>query len=187
MLPTSAPKIDVLVPKASGRRSTETIRIRRGEREAAVHLGIPVTSLRCTLDDLAAGRLPRWQLSRAIEVAERMGAVTPEVVKTRSPLEDAFLALCGDDPPRVNETVEGLEVDFHWPRARLVVEVDGHEHHGTRVAFERDRARDQRLVAAGWTVLRFTHRQVLGEPAHVRAVLVSVRSRSPATPGSRSP
>jgi hypothetical protein len=180
MLGTSAPKIDVLVPPKSGRRSTETIRIRRGVRDGTVHLGIPVTSPRCTLDDLAAARIPRWQLRRAEEVAQRLGEpVTPQ--GPRSPLEQAFLELC-DDEPVVNGLVEGFEVDVHWPDARLVVETDGHEHHGTREAFERDRARDQALAAAGWTVVRFTYRQVLEEPARVRDVLLSVRSRSLVTP-----
>ena len=180
MLSTSAPKIDVIVPPESGRRSTATIRIRRGMREGTEHLGIPVTSPRCTLDDLAAAKIPRWQLRKAIEVAERLGeAVRPQ--GPRSPLEEAFLRLC-DDAPIVNGAIEGFEVDFHWPDARLVVETDGHEHHGTPAAFERDRARDQALAAAGWTVLRFTYRQVLEEPARVRDVLLSVRSRSLATP-----
>jgi hypothetical protein len=180
MLTTSAPKIDVIVPPGSGRRSTDTIRIRRGMRDGTVHHGIPVTSPRCTLADLAAAGIPRWQLRRAMEVAQRLGeAVTPH--GPRSLLEEAFLELC-DDEPVVNGTVEGFEVDFHWPDTRLVIETDGREHHGTRAAFERDRARDQALAAAGWTVLRFTYRQVLEEPARVRDVLLSVRSRSLATP-----
>jgi len=180
MRSTSAPRIDVMVPPKSGRRSTETIRIRRGKRDGAVHLGIPVTSPRCTLDDLAAAKIPGWQLRKAQEVAQRLGeAVTPE--GPRSPLEEALLQLC-DDEPVVNGLVNGFEVDFHWPEARLIVETDGHEHHGTRAAFERDRARDQALAAAGWTVLRFTYRQVLEEPARVRDVLLSVRSQSLATP-----
>jgi hypothetical protein len=180
MRATSAAKIDVIVPPRSARRSTKTIQIRHGRRDGRVHLGIPVTSPRCTLDDLAAMKIPGWQLNRAIEVAERLGEdVTPEGPK--SPLEAAFLKLC-DDPPVVNGIVEGFEVDFHWPDAQLVVETDGHEHHRTRAAFERDRARDQALTAAGWTVVRFTYRQVLEEPARVRDVLLSVRSRSLATP-----
>ena len=180
MLSTSAPKIDVIVPPKSGRRTTATIRIRRGTRDGTVHLGIPVTSPRCTLDDLAAAKIPRWQLRKAEEVAQRLGEpVAPQ--GPRSPLEEAFLKLCLTEPV-VNGTIEGLEVDFHWPDQRLVVETDGHEHHGTRAAFERDRARDQMLTAAGWTVLRLTHRQLLEEPARVRDVLLSVRSRSLATP-----
>ena len=82
----------------------------------------------------------------------------------------------------MNATIEGLEVDFHWPDVRLIVETDSHRHHGTRAAFERDRVRDQQLTVAGWRVVRFTHRQVLRTPEHVKAILLSARSRSPSTP-----
>jgi hypothetical protein len=180
MRTTSAPLIDVTVPPGNGHRSKDHIRVHREAKDGTIHLGIPVTSPRCTLDDLAAAKIPRWQLRKAEEVAQRLGEpVTPQ--GPRSPLEEAFLALCPAEPV-VNGTIEGLEVDFHWPDARLVVETDGHEHHGTRAAFERDRARDQALIAAGWTVLRFTYRQVLEEPARVRDLMLSVRSRSLATP-----
>jgi very-short-patch-repair endonuclease len=140
------------------------------------------------LIDLAAARVPAWQLRRAADLAERRGLLDARgrrllEIETRSPLEDAFLHLCHDLPrPRVNESVEGFEVDFHWPEQHIIVETDGHEHHGSRAAFERDRERDQTLIAAGWTVLRFTHRQISDAPERVRHVLVSVRSRSPATP-----
>lgn len=46
---------------------------------------------------------------------------------------------------------------------RLVLEVDGFEWHGDRVAFERDRARDRELVRRGYAVMRVTYRQALGE------------------------
>jgi very-short-patch-repair endonuclease len=70
----------------------------------------------------------------------------------------------------VNQRVLGHEVDFHWPEQRLVVETDGWRVHGRRRAFEDDRARDARLHAAGWIVLRFTWRQVIRE-----TLLVTVR------------
>jgi Transcriptional regulator, AbiEi antitoxin/Protein of unknown function (DUF559) len=173
MLPTAATAIDVTVPPGNGHRTKDHVRVHRARRAAASHLGIPLTSPRCTLDDLAAAKLPAWQLRRATEAAERLGvAVTPS--GPRSPLEAEFLTLCGDDPPRVNEVVAGLEVDFHWPDRRLIIETDGHEHHGTSAAFERDRERDQQLIAAGWTVIRFTHRQVHEEPARIRGLLLSL-------------
>jgi hypothetical protein len=50
------------------------------------------------------------------------------------------------------------EPDFLWPSRRLVVETDGWETHGTREAFEADRAKDAALTAAGYRVLRFTWR-----------------------------
>ena len=60
--------------------------------------------------------------------------------------------------------VEGHRVDFCWPEQRLIVETDGYEHHGTRAAFERDRAKDAQLTVRGWRVLRFTEPQVRERP-----------------------
>jgi very-short-patch-repair endonuclease len=48
--------------------------------------------------------------------------------------------------------------DFHWPAHRLIVETDGWATHRTRAAFERDRAKDAALTAAGYRVVRFTWR-----------------------------
>ena len=62
--------------------------------------------------------------------------------------------------PLTNVRLHGLEVDFYWPAAALVLEVDGHAFHGNRAAFERDRRRDQVLVAAGLRVIRVTWRQL---------------------------
>lgn len=87
--------------------------------------------------------------------------------RTRSSLEDAFLPLilrAGLPLPSTNALVEGFEVDAVWRAKRVAVELDGWQDHGTRRAFERDRARDAALVAAGWRVVRFTHRQVTQGP-----------------------
>jgi hypothetical protein len=91
---------------------------------------------------------------------------------TRSELERRFRALCrraGLPQPLSNAHVADAdnqvhEVDFFFPAHRLVVETDGWRDHGTRVAFERDRAKDAALVAAGHAVLRFTKRQIAYEP-----------------------
>jgi very-short-patch-repair endonuclease/predicted transcriptional regulator of viral defense system len=72
--------------------------------------------------------------------------------------------------PRFNAIVEGDEVDAFWP-PRLIVEADGWETHKTRQAFERDRAKDARLTALGYRVLRFTHRQIADDPSAVAAIL----------------
>jgi very-short-patch-repair endonuclease len=63
--------------------------------------------------------------------------------------------------------VQGLEVDFVWRERRLIVEIDGFAFHGNRVAFEQDRDRDSRLAAAGYRVIRFTWRQLTGQPEGV--------------------
>ena len=63
--------------------------------------------------------------------------------------------------PLVNSRVDApdhpyLEVDFLWPKRALIVETDGYDSHGTRRAFEADRAKDAALTAAGFRVVRFT-------------------------------
>jgi very-short-patch-repair endonuclease len=60
----------------------------------------------------------------------------------------------------VNVYVGPYEVDFLWRHRRLVVETDGYEGHRGRQAFEDDRARDAELRVLGYTVVRFTYRQV---------------------------
>lgn len=57
--------------------------------------------------------------------------------------------------------VHGYEVDLLWGRQRLIVELDGFAYHSTRHAFERDRARDAALQAAGHRVVRITWRQIV--------------------------
>lgn len=88
-----------------------------------------------------------------------------DVAHTRSDLERRFLAATATlERPVANARVAGLEVDFLWPRQKLVVETDGY---ASRAAFERDRERDQRLTAAGYTVIRVTHRQLAQQPEAV--------------------
>ncbi|MGY1763906.1 DUF559 domain-containing protein [Geodermatophilus sp. SYSU D00779] len=60
-------------------------------------------------------------------------------------------------------------VDLAWPEQRVAVEFDGDVHRDRRV-FVDDLRRQNGLVLAGWTVLRFTSADVLGRPeAVVRA------------------
>jgi hypothetical protein len=101
---------------------------------------------------------------------------------TRSELEERFLALCataGLPRPRVNAWIalrrgHAVQADFLWPARRLVVETDGHAAHGTRRAFERDRRRDQRLMAAGYRVMRCTWRQVVARPGEIAGTLAAL-------------
>jgi very-short-patch-repair endonuclease len=63
-------------------------------------------------------------------------------------------------------------VDLLFREAKVVVEVDGWRAHSTPEAFQRDRTRQNRLVAAGYIVLRFTWHDLTTSPA---AVLAQVR------------
>jgi very-short-patch-repair endonuclease len=101
---------------------------------------------------------------------------------TRSEAEERLLALIADAKlpmPEVNVRVRGHEVDMLWRARRLVVEVDGYAFHSTRVAFERDRARDADLHAGGLGVLRVSWRQIVDEPyALIVAVAQALVSRA---------
>lgn len=159
---------------------------------------LPITTPARTLLDLAAVVVPH-QLTAALGQAEVLGlfdlraleeivaahprhrgrtrlvaALARDAPLTLSALEDRFLALCdahGLPRPAVNARPLGFRVDFLWPERRLIAETDGWRFHRTRAAFEADRARDQALTAAGYAVLRFTHRQVGDAPADVAAKL----------------
>lgn len=84
-----------------------------------------------------------------------------------------LLRQAGIRVPPTGEQVAGFEADFFWADARLIVEVDGYPFHGHRYAFERDRRRDQAHIAAGYTVIRFTMRQLNNEPLRVIAVIAT--------------
>jgi very-short-patch-repair endonuclease len=89
---------------------------------------------------------------------------------TDSQLEDRFLRIIQrSDLPRpiaqfVVEDEAGAfvgRVDFAYPNAALLIELDGAAFHSDRQRFQRDRTRQNRLVALGYTVLRFTYWDVL--------------------------
>jgi very-short-patch-repair endonuclease len=62
----------------------------------------------------------------------------------------------------------GHEVDFAYLEDKVILECDGWANHGLdRQQFERDRERDQILIAAGWTILRFTWAQITRRPTSV--------------------
>lgn len=75
--------------------------------------------------------------------------------------------------------LDGVEywLDIAFERERLALEVDGFEHHGTWQAFQDDRRRQNRLVAHGWRVVRFTW-AMLADPAYVLATIAAVRRGS---------
>jgi len=170
-------------------RSRRGLRVHRSASlNAAVHLGLPLTTAARTLHDLAP-HLSHGELDRAVEEALIRGLTKPEELTGRPALRRATI----EEPqitrsegerrlrrlikaarlPRAitNTWVAGWEVDAFWPAQRLVVEVDGFAYHGSRAAFERDRRKDAALVAAGYRVVRITWRQLVDEPHVVVALL----------------
>lgn len=127
---------------------------------------------------------------RGVRVLRSLLAADP--VRVRSDAETEMLFACrlaGLPDPVVNGRVGGIEVDLHWPELRLVVEVDGWAFHGGRERMNRDRDRDQRLLLAGWRVIRFTRDQLASDPAQCarRLAALSGRPRSSDAPGRSAP
>lgn len=120
--------------------------------------------------DAALGRAPSNHPGAAIIRAMLSQGATYE----RSKAERIMRTICGEaglPQPRVNIRLHGFLVDFLWPDAKLIVEVDGYGTHGNRGAFEADRRRDQIHAAAGYAVIRITWHQLQGEPLAVIARL----------------
>jgi very-short-patch-repair endonuclease len=179
------------VPRRRGVCIHRTLSLTR--RDVRTVDGIPVTTPARTLLDLGAVLAPealelavadalRRRLLTRGDLAEQLNrnghlrgaAALRSVLEadggpafTRSAAERRLLDLLRKaslPSPLINARVCGYEVDFHWPRERVIAEVDGFTFHGDRIAFERDRGRDAELQALGYRVIRITWRQLTREP-----------------------
>ena len=185
-------KIHVSAPGERVRPGLVVHRAGLDEADVTKRAGIPVTKPARTLIDLA-DVAPRRTVERAIDEAEflrldctglaprhgrRGSGVLSSVLavhtagstRTRSDLEELFLALCDKHNlprPQVNVHIEGYECDFVWPEQRLIVETDGAAAHAGERRRVRDLERDAELVAAGWRVIRITYERLLREPERV--------------------
>jgi very-short-patch-repair endonuclease len=171
-----------------------------------VRLKIPVTNPVQTLIDLATELKPA-RLERAVNEADKLDLVDPERLRealvgyggmpgvktlrtmldrhtfrlSDSDLEIYFrpLALDAGFPlPLTKQMVLGFEVDFLFPDHDLIVETDGLRYHRTPAQQARMVKRDQKHVAGGYRVIRFTHWQIAHAPGEVTALLRQVRGRS---------
>jgi len=191
-----APLIEVVSPR---RRKVDGARIHHcrtlSPRDVTDFNGIPVTTAHRMFVDLADALTPH-QLANVIHQAAYRGRYVEAAIRdvmarvngrhnlaaleramelhrigsagTKSAAEDAFLRLQLPEP-LVNMHLLGREVDFHWPDELVVVEVDGI--HGLPWTVADDDGRDAALTAAGYTVLRFSARDV-----HERRDAVSART-----------
>ena len=66
----------------------------------------------------------------------------------------------------------GLFPDYAWPTVKLVLEIDGDEHHKP-AGLKKDALRTAKLAKHGWTVIRCTNEEALTEP---RLVITRVQA-----------
>jgi very-short-patch-repair endonuclease len=78
---------------------------------------------------------------------------------------------------RCGYRVGRYELDVAFPTERIAIEVDGWAWHSDVERFRRDRRRQNDLVLAGWTVLRFTWHDLTNRPDTVIAQIRSALAR----------
>ena len=131
------------------------------------------------------GRRPRWwgNARRRQAVADhRDGAIGPAERRLHRLLRRAGIAGWTGNAPIFDHGRIVARADVLFAAAGLVIEVDGEAYHG-RGRFQADRTRQNALVAAGYTVLRFTWSDLVDRPDQVlhqiRTVLAARTSPRP--------
>lgn len=123
-----------------------------------------------TLDRLHEAATPRL---RPVLAAWTPGALPGSQAEIE--LVRALLA-AGLPPPERQYWIAAAHarVDLAYPRERIAMELDSFRWHAGRRAFETDRSRGNRIVAAGWHLLRATP----GEPASLVLAVARLTRRA---------
>lgn len=106
---------------------------------------------------------------------------------SESALEDLFIRLVSHSglptPVQQHRVMDGDRVvaraDFAYPDRQILIELDGEQFHMDRETFQRDREKQNLAHALGWTVYRFTWRQLQDNPSSVLAVLTRALAPPP--------
>lgn len=128
-----------------------------------------------------SGRVGAPQVARLLRYT-RHGAVSAAEFRFHIVMRTA--GICGWSAGVEISDADGVigQVDILFPRARLVVEIDGMRAHVSPEAFRKDRRKQNRLINAGYRILRFTWWDLTQRPdlviSQVREALV-IGTRGP--------
>lgn len=107
-------------------------------------------------------------------------------------LEDLFRSVIGQLPYALPELQFKLfapsgefvgRYDFAYPTKMALIETDSERWHMDSVSFQRDREKQNRAHALGWTVYRFTWRQLTEDPNSVRRIITAIWTDPPSDSG----
>jgi len=98
--------------------------------------------------------------------------------ETPSPIESAFSKAAADLAEKIqrehwfgdSEKHHRFRVDFLLKDARLIIELDGHDYHSSKEQLEKDSQRQRYLTRAGYTVIRFTGREIYQDAEKCAAI-----------------
>jgi len=149
----------------------------------------------CLDTGLRLGLFSSWEVLHFIaRVAKSgrngVGTIRPLVLQrlewkgvTESVLEDRFRSLLstfGLELPVPQYEVRAPDgsfvcrADFAYPERKILIELDSEAHHMDAEAFHGDREKQNRAQRLGWTVYRFTWRQVVTDPTATLDLLASL-------------
>ncbi len=200
--------LGVTIPARRRVRPPPDIRVRRRDldrRDRTEVRGVPVTAPALTVLEAATelGRrgaelvdrsLQRWVSFDALHAAH-----SRNLGRHGSPAAGSLLTVAADRAAshaerlaigllraarltgwQLGYPVAGYTVDIAFHRHRVAIEIDGWAWHHDAARFRRDRCRQNALVLAGWTVLRFTWWDLTDRPAavvaEIRAMLADARA-----------
>ena len=150
---------------------------------------------RCLDSGLRRDLFTAWQVRCFIARVARpgrngIGTIRPLVDErlvwesiTDSDLEDLFRAVIRRLPFPMPDTQfevfkpDGRVVgryDFAYPQRCALIETDSVGFHMDPVSFQRDRQKQNEAHALGWTVYRFTWRQLIDDPESVRSIIRAI-------------
>ena len=145
---------------------------------------VRITEIRDTIARGGAGRPGVHRLVRLLDERDgRLHALSRHHAEREL---RRLLRQAGIAPDDTNARLHGYVPDMVWWEAKLIVEIDGFAHHGTRKSFEGDRRKDAILATHGWLTLRFTARRIEREPYAVIAEIAMMLGRRLATVAGRA-
>jgi hypothetical protein len=102
---------------------------------------------------------------------ERGNGIAPPASELEARFLKVIRAAGLPEPVRQADVGDGAgwvgRVDFVYPQAKVLIELDGRRYHSALLDLEADRSRDNRLVAGGWRVMRVTWAQLRDRPDEV--------------------
>lgn len=98
-----------------------------------------------------------------VGIFEEAKEIVENICLTESPIEESFLFEC------LKQEVKGIKsqkvighyrTDFAIEDKKLVIELDGHESHKTKMQRTKDAQRERYLKKEGWELIRFTGNEI---------------------------
>lgn len=196
--------VEVTVPRSSNGRRRRGTRLRRRDlahADIVERNGLRVTALPLTVVEAAVRRgggakLMDSALQRNVDLRQLWRAHLRNKGRHGSPAARRLLQAASDGARseaerllvkllrqagitgwKTNYPIGGYNVDFAFPKEKVVIEVDGWAFHSDPEAFAKDRKRQNAIALLGYQVLRFTWLDLTEYPQRVIAeIAAAIRS-----------